>query len=59
MVCIGIDLHARQFRMSVLDQHNGTIFEQTLPTSCENLKAAVKAFAGRKRVVLEESTLAA
>jgi hypothetical protein len=32
MVYIGIDLHARQFRMSVLDQHNSTIFEQTLPT---------------------------
>jgi hypothetical protein len=59
MVYIGIDLHARQFSMSVLDQHNSSIFEQTLPTSCENLKAAVRAFAGRKRVVLEESTLAA
>jgi hypothetical protein len=59
MIYIGIDLHARQLRMSVLDQHNSTIFEQTLPTSCENLKAAVKAFGGRKLVVLEESRLAA
>jgi len=32
MVCTGIDLHARRFSMSVLDQHNSTIFEQTLPT---------------------------
>lgn len=46
MLYIGIDLHARQFTMSVLDRHNSTIFEETLPTSCESLDpAAVSASA--------------
>lgn len=53
MVHIGIALHARQLSMSVLDHHNSTMFQQTLLTSCGNLKAAVSAFAGRKSVVFE------
>jgi len=59
MVYIITDLHARQFNISVMDEQRSTIFEQTLPTSCENLKAAVRAFAGRASVVFEESALAA
>ena len=59
MIYIGIDLHVRQFSMAVLDQDNSIIFEETLPTSCRNLKAAVSAFAEGKSVVFEESTLAA
>ena len=59
MVYIIIDLHARQFSISVMDEQRSTIFEQTLPTSCQNLKAAVRAFAGRASVVFEESALAA
>jgi len=45
--------------MTVLDQDNSIIFEETLPTSSQNLKAAVGAFAEGKRVVFEESTLRA
>ena len=59
MVYIITDLHARQFNISVMDEQRSTIFEQTLPTSCQNLKAAVRAFAGRASVVFEESALAA
>jgi len=59
MIYIGIDLHARNFSMAVLDQYNSIIFEQTLPTSCQNLQAAVSAFAEGESVVFEESTLAA
>ncbi len=59
MIYIGIDLHARQFNMAVLDQDNRIVSEETLPTSCQNLKAAVSAFAEGKSVVFEESTLAA
>ena len=59
MIHIGIDLHARHFSMAVLDQDNRIVFEETLPTSSRNLKAAVSAFAEGKSVVFEESTLAA
>jgi len=59
MIYIGIDLHVRQLSIAVLDQDNSIIFEETLPTSCRNLKAAVTAFAEGKSVVFEESTLAA
>jgi len=59
MIHIGIDLHARHFSMAVLDQDNRIIFEETLPTSCQNLKAAIGAFGETKTVVFEESTLAA
>jgi len=59
MIYIGIDLHARHFTMAVLDQDNSIIFEETLPTSSRNLKAAVGAFTEGKSVVFEESTLAA
>ncbi len=59
MIYIGIDLHARHFSMVVLDQDNSIMFEETLPTSSQNLKAAVGAFGETKTVVFEESTLAA
>ena len=38
MLHISIDLHARHFGMAVLNQDDSTIFEETLPTSYENLK---------------------
>ena len=59
MIYIGIDLHARHFSMAVLNQDDGIMFEETLPTSCQNLKAAIGAFSETKSVVFEESTLAA
>ena len=42
-----------------MDQDNSIVFEQTLATSCQNLKAAIGAFIETKSVVFEESTLAA
>jgi len=59
MIYIGIDLHARHFSMAVLNQDDNIIFEETLPTSCRNLRAAIGAFSETKSVVFEESTLAA
>ena len=59
MIYIGIDLHARHFSMAVLNQDDSIIFEETLPTSSQNLKAAVGAFGETKTVVFEESTIAA
>jgi hypothetical protein len=46
MVYIGIDLHAREFRMSVLCQHNSTTFEQALSTSLGNVTSAAHASSG-------------
>ena len=59
MIYIGIDLHARHFSMAVLDHDDSIMFEQTLPTSSQNLKAVVGAFSETQCVVFEESTLAA
>jgi len=59
MIYIGIDLHARHFSMAVLNQDDNIVFEETLLTSCQNLKAAIGAFRETKSVVFEESTLAA
>ena len=36
----------------MLGQHGSATFEQTLPTSCENLGAAVTGFAGRSSLTL-------
>ena len=45
--------------MAALDHDNSIIFEEMLPTSSQNLKAAVDAFAEGKMVVFEDNTLAA
>ena len=58
MIYIGIDLHARHFSMAVLNQDDSIMFEETLPTSSQNLQAAIGAFSPTKNVVFEESTLA-
>ncbi len=59
MIYIGIDLHARHFSMAVLHQGGSIMFEETLPTSSQNLKAAMGAFSETQSVVFEESTLSA
>jgi len=59
MKCVGLDVHARQFSLAVVDQGNQVMFENTFPTSAENLRRVIDAIAGPKSVVLEESTIAA
>lgn len=58
MMYIGLDVHARTFAMAVLDGRGKVMFEREWETSCASLREAVGAIAGRKRVVLEESTIA-
>jgi transposase len=58
MMYIGLDVHCRAFAMSVLNGRGRIVFEGEWETSCESLREAVGAVAGRKRVVLEESTVA-
>ena len=58
MMYIGLDVHARTFAMAVMNGRGEIMFEQQWATSCESLIEAVGAIGGRKRVVLEESTLA-
>ncbi len=53
MIYIGVDLHTGHFSMAVLNQDDGIIFEETLPTSCQNLKAAIGAFSETKSVVFD------
>ncbi len=55
MIYIGADLHTRHFSMAVLNQADGIIFEKTLPTSCQNLRAAIGAFSETNSVVFEET----
>ncbi len=57
MIHIGIDLHAPHFSMAVLNQDNGTMFEKTLLTSSQNLRAAIGAFSETKNVVFEVTCL--
>ena len=56
---VGLDIHARNFTISVLSKDNMTIFETELPTSADNLRSVIGAIAKPKCVVLEESTVAA
>ena len=56
---VGLDIHARNFTISVLSKDNMTIFETELPTSADNLRSVIGAIAEPKCVVLEESTVAA
>jgi len=58
MVDIGLDLHPETFTIEVANARGKVLFERTCETSCENLREAVGAIAGRKRVVLEETELA-
>jgi len=58
MMYIGLDVHARTFAMAVLNGRGRIMFESEWETSCESLREAVGAVAGRKRVALEESTVA-
>ena len=58
MMYIGLDVHARTFAMAVVNGRGRVMFEGEWETSCESLREAVGAIAGRKRVVLEESTTA-
>jgi len=56
---VGLDIHARNFNISVLSKDNMIIFETELPTSADNLRSVIGAIAEPKCVVLEESTVAA
>jgi len=58
MMYIGLDVHARTFAMVVVNGRGEEVFARQAQTSCESLREAVGMIAGRKRVVLEESTLA-
>lgn len=58
MLYVGMDLHARSFSLAVVDEDCDVIFQQTLATSSANLRGAMEALEGRKRVVFEESDLA-
>ena len=55
---IGLDLHAKTFSMAVMDEDSEMVFKQTCSTSGKELVRLVTVIAGRKRVALEESTLA-
>jgi transposase len=55
---IGLDVHARHFSMAVMDPDGEWVFEQTYPMSLRRLRTAIETIAGKKIVVLEESTLA-
>jgi transposase len=58
MLYVGIDLHARSFSLAVVNEDCDVIFEQTLATSSANMRGAMEALEGGKRVVFEESDLA-
>lgn len=58
MMYIGLDVHARTFAMAVVSGRGEIMFEGEWETSCASLREAVGAIGGRKRVVLEESTIA-
>jgi len=55
---MGIDLHARTFTIAVYDRDGNELFVKQRETSCENLRQMVGSVKGKKRVVIEESTLA-
>jgi transposase len=59
MLSVGIDLHSRRFNVCVLDGKGEVLFEQLFPTSAQNLVRVMKNLADPKRVVLEESDMAA
>jgi transposase len=56
---IGIDLHSANFDISVVREDGEQVAHRTWPTGSGNLIAAVDAVAKPKRVVLEESAMAA
>jgi len=58
MLYVGIDLHARTFSYAVVDGDCNVMFEETLTTSCENLREAMERIVAKKKVVFEESDLA-
>ncbi len=59
MLYIGLDVHAQNFTVCVLNGEGQVLFEQLCQTSAEKLRAAVGAFASPAQVVLEETTVAA
>ena len=59
MLTVGIDLHSRQFNVCVLEGKGKVLFEESYRTSAENLVLVMNTLANPKRVVLEESDLAA
>jgi len=56
---VGLDVHAKNFSVAVVDDTETVLFEHTFPTSAENLIAVSETIADPKRVVLEETTVAA
>ena len=56
---VGLDVHAADTTVAVIEEDGSVLFEHSFPTSAQNLVAVAEAIAEPKRVVLEESTLAA
>lgn len=56
---VGLDIHARNFNISVVSKDNMILFETQLPTCADNLIGAISAIPQPNCVVLEESTVAA
>jgi transposase len=52
-------VHAADTTVAVIEEDGSVLFEHSFPTSAQNLVAVAEAIAEPKRVVLEESTLAA
>ena len=58
MQYIGLDLDAKSFSLSVLDEHGQELWQLTRATSGESLVQALTTLVGAKMLALEESTLA-
>lgn len=56
---VGLDLHAADCALAVIEEDGAVLFEATVDTSAQNLIAVLDAVAEPKAVVLEEGTLAA
>ena len=56
---VGLDIHARNFSIAVLDENSSVLFEHSFTTSAANLRTVMEAITDPKRVVLEETTVAA
>lgn len=56
---VGLDVHAADTTVAVIEEDGSVLFQHSFPTSAQNLVAVAEAIAEPKRVVLEESTLAA
>lgn len=56
---VGLDIHARSFSVTVVEEDNQILFKHSSPISATSLQGAMQAIPHPKPVVLEESTVAA